>query len=83
MPETLAEEIFVNFVCSFDEETVESHWVMQYNGSIYSELPECLYFCPKSPIPINASHLLNTWNGQHWSDTYPIFSCDAGTLTKQ
>ena len=55
---------------------------MKYNGSDLQEVPECLYFCPRSPLPNKTENLDVIWDGSHWSDTVPIFSCTNSKLVE-
>lgn len=65
----------VNVTCAYNIEDKSSQWKMDWNST--SEIvPECLYYCPDSPIPENPHELLeNNWDGNHWSESKPVFTC--------
>ena len=44
------------------------------------KVPECLYYCPDSPLPNKTENLEGIWDETHWSDTVPIFSCTNSKL---
>ena len=68
----------VNFTCKYDDQSKTSTWIMKYNGSEYQEVPGCFYHCSGNPVG-NISNLVgNNWDGEHWSDSYPLFSCING-----
>ena len=78
MPNTRNISEMVNFTCQFDFDSLSSNWLMFYNGSGFDTIPDCLYHCLKSPIPIDYENLVADLNEEHWSDSIPIFSCDNG-----
>ena len=69
----------LNFSCIYDATSKTSSWIMKYNGSEFQEVPECFYYCPGNPVE-NLTELVDfNWNGEHWSDSFPIFSCINGS----
>ena len=78
MPDTKEISKQVNFSCTYDDQSKTSSWIMKYNGSEFLEVPECLYYCGGSPVSNNTKLVENNWDGEHWSDSYPIFSCING-----
>ena len=78
MPDTNEISNKVNFSCIYDATSKTSSWIMKYNGSEFQEVPECFYYCPGNPVE-NLTELVDfNWNGEHWSDSFPIFSCING-----
>ena len=69
-----------NFSCTFDDQSKTTDWIFRYNGSKLTEVPECLYYCPDSPLPNKTENLEGIWDETHWSDTVPIFSCTNSKL---
>ena len=68
----------VNFSCLYDATSKTSSWIMKYNGSEFQEVPECLYHCPGNPVENLPALVDFNWNAEHWSDSFPIFSCING-----
>ncbi len=80
MPETDEQIDEVEFQCLFDFESKKSNWILQYNGTNITEIPQCEIYCSTDPPSAPSDLHERNWDKSHWSDSEMSFICNNGML---